>query len=159
MPDTAFTELCQAFCSRLGAASPNLQPKDSPVPGLRVVIGGIEVDLLQASVDDANWGLLLVDLGALESGPEVQALLTLLQANFMLMGPCAPVFAVHPVTGSAVIYQPFSVASVTAAKLEAAARELVTLAARWRRGEFIAQPEVRPAKGASSQVADLSHIA
>lgn len=159
MPDTAFTDLCQAFCLRLGAACPALHPKDAPVPGLRVVIAGVEVDLLQASIHDADWGLLLVDLGALPESRDPQAHLTLLQANFMLMGPCAPVFAVHPVTGSALIYQPFSVASVSAPKLETAARELVTLAMRWRRGEFVSRSAADGRHGSSPHVADLSHIA
>lgn len=136
-----FTDLCHAFCQRLGANCPPLQTADAPVPGLRLAIGGIEVELLQAAAHEPAWGLLLVHLGDLPGGQEDQAHLTLLQANFMLMGPAPAVFAVHPVSGSAILYQSFHVGSVTAERLELASRELVGMALRWRRGEFLAAAE------------------
>lgn len=136
-PATTFPDLCRSFCARLGVACPPLQPEGAPVPGLRLAIGGIEVELLQAAGHDAQWALLLVHLGDLPESLEAQAYLTLLQSNFMLMGPSSAVFAVHPVTGSVVLYQSFPVASVNGARLELAARELVTIAARWQRGEFL----------------------
>lgn len=136
-PGPAFHDLCRAFCVRLGVDCPPLQPAGAPVPGLRMAMGGIEVELLQAAGHDAQWALLLVHLGELPESQEAQAYLTLLQSNFMLMGPSPAVFAVHPVTGSVVLYQSFPVASVNATRLEQAARELVAIAARWQRGEFL----------------------
>lgn len=137
VPAHAFPDLCRAFCARLGVDCPPLQPAGAPVPGLRLAIGGIEVELLQAAGHDAQWALLLVHLGDLPESQEAQAYLTLLQSNFMLMGPSSAVFAVHPVTGSVVLYQSFPVASVNGTRLEQAARELVAIAARWQRGEFL----------------------
>jgi hypothetical protein len=112
-----------------------------------MALGGIEVELLQAAAHEPDWGLLLVHLGELPDHHEAQAHLTLLQANFMMMGPTPAVFAVHPVSGSAILYQSFHVASVTGERLELAARELVAIALRWRRGEFLSPTEtaqVRP---------------
>lgn len=148
-PARSFPDLCQAFCARLGVDCPPLQPAGAPVPGFRMAIGGIEVEVLQAAGHDAHdahaadapqWALLLVHLGALPDPQEAETLLTLLQANFMLMGPTPAVFAVHPVTGSVILYQSFAVASVNAQRLEQAARELVGMAVRWQRGEFLPPP-------------------
>ena len=133
-----FLDLCQGFCDRLGARCPPLQSSDAPVPGLRMAVGDVEVELLQAAAQEPHWGLLLVHLGEMPDFHEAQAHLTLLQANFMLMGPSPAVFAVHPVSGSAILYQSFHVASVTSERLELAARELIGIALRWRRGEFLA---------------------
>ena len=154
-----FMDLCQAFCKRLGTKCPPLQAADAPVPGLRLAIGGIEVELLQAAAHEPTWGLLLVHLGDLQEGQESQAYLTLLQANFMLMGPTPAVFAVHPVSGSAILYQSFHVASVTAERLELAARELVGMAVRWRRGEFLGTAEPPPTAAPVSFGAHSVHLA
>ncbi len=150
----SFPDLCRAFCARLGVDCPPLQPAGAPVPGLRLAIGGIEVELLQAAGHDAQWALLLVHLGDLPESQEAQAYLTLLQSNFMLMGPSSAVFAVHPVTGSVVLYQSFPVASVNGVRLEQAARELVAIAARWRRGEFLPPAA---ASGGHAQAAMPAH--
>jgi len=158
-PSMGFTDLCHAFCKRLGTNCPPLQAADAPVPGLRLAIGGIEVELLQAAAHDPAWGLLLVHLGDLPGGQEGQAHLTLLQANFMLMGPTPAVFAVHPVSGSAILYQSFHVGSVTAERLELAARELLGMAVRWRRGEFLGTAETPPTPAPVSFGAHSVHLA
>ncbi len=145
-PHPVFSDLCQAFCDRLGTTCPPFDSSAAPVPGLRMVMGGIEVELLQAAAHEPEWGLLLVHLGELPDHHEAQAHLTLLQANFMMMGPTPAVFAVHPVSGSAILYQSFHVASVTGERLELAARELVAIALRWRRGEFLSHAPSAPAR-------------
>ncbi len=77
-----------------------------------------------------------------------------------MMGPGPAVFAVHPVSGVAVVYQSFPVASVTSERLEAAARQLASVAQRWRQGEFAAAREsgTRAPKGQphGDIVADLA---
>ncbi len=158
-PPNSFPDLCRAFCARLGVDCPPLQPAGAPVPGLRLAIGGIEVELLQAAGHDAQWALLLVHLGDLPESQEAQAYLTLLQSNFMLMGPSSAVFAVHPVTGSVVLYQSFPVASVNGVRLEQTARELVTIAARWQRGEFLPPAASRGGHAQASRPAHPSDIA
>ena len=158
-PPHSFPDLCRAFCARLGVDCPPLQPAGAPGPGLRLAIGGIEVELLQAAGHDAQWALLLVHLGDLPESQEAQAYLTLLQSNFMLMGPSSAVFAVHPVTGSVVLYQSFPVASVSGTRLDQAARELVTIAARWQRGEFLPPAASRGGHAQASRPAHPSDIA
>lgn len=158
-PPPGFMNLCQAFCKRLGTNCPPLHSTDAPVPGLRLVVGGVEVELLQAAAHEPAWGLLLVHLGDLPASQVPHAHLTLLQANFMLMGPTPAVFAVHPVSSSAILYQSFHIPSVTAERLELAARELIRMALRWQRGEFLAPAEAPQARAPVSIGAQTVHLA
>ncbi len=153
----AFTALCEALCARLGTDCPPLQVPGQPVPGLRIRIGDVDVELLQAAVQDGSWGLLLVHLGEMPAHQEATAHLTLLQANFMLMGPSPAVFAIHPVTGEALVYQSFAVATVNADRLELAARELVGIAMRWQRGEFLGEGQAQAGPDASPSTPMAGH--
>lgn len=132
MPAHPFTDFCQQLCACLGLAVPELAPFGGAAPAITVEVRGVSIGFMQASATDDAHGVLMVDYGLLPPERRDELLLSLMHANFLMLGTNAPAFGLDPASGHVVCHAGFAVAQADAARLAASLAPLVEGVLRWR---------------------------
>ena len=152
MPAHSFADFCQQLCTCLGAPAPDLASGGGTAPAITVEVHGVSIGFMQASTTDDAHGVLMVDYGPLPPGRQDELLLSLMHANFLMLGARAPVFGLDPASGHVVCHAGFAVSKADAARFAARLASLAEGVLRWR--EQASAPS-----GAAAPELDLAALA
>jgi hypothetical protein len=150
----SFEELCHALCEILGVAAPALTTSDGTVPAFSFTYKDVSLCLLQAAVDDAAHGVLMIDYGRLPETRQMEVLMSLLEANFMMAGARCPAFSINPISDHVICQMGFAVAQADPMALCQSLESLVAAVHQWRDGHCLTplfEEPVRPGTPASRE--------
>jgi hypothetical protein len=150
----SFDELCHAMCEILGVAAPAVTTSDNTVPAFSVTYKDVSLCLLQAAVDDAEHGVLMIDYGPVPETRQLEVLRSLLEANFLMAGARPPAFSINPVSDHVICQMGFALALADPVALCQSLEPLVTAVHRWRDGHCLMprfEEPVEPCASASCE--------
>ena len=94
-----FEEFCNSLCTLLGLPPPSLEPDANGIVGFTVTYRDTRIGFMEVErANGAGLGM-IVEFGPPPLENELNALRTLLDANFLLLGAGAPSFARNPLIG------------------------------------------------------------
>ena len=119
MPSHHFHDFCERLCECLGQRAPELASGEAQPPAFTVEVRGVPIGFMQANATDEAHGVLMVDYGPLPPERQGELLLSLMHANFLMLGARAPAFGLDPASGHVVCHAGFAVSQADAARFAA----------------------------------------
>jgi hypothetical protein len=132
--------VCRGFCEAAKIEAPLLTGPTGEF-GFDVTIDSTPVSIWRVQFEAKDAGHVCIDFGLPDRAEDAATWRALMDANFTLISLSAQSFCRDPETGHVVLQFEFPMEGADGAELFDACRQLVSMAAQWRRGELsIASP-------------------
>jgi hypothetical protein len=136
MAIATFDDFCDSICDLIGVAAPTLEPDASGLVGFTVTHHETAISFLKADRGDEPGILMMVDFGAPPADKAPAVMLSLLDANFLMMGVGAPSFGRNPATGEISLQQSFLLSQVDVRNIYQGIANAADTVATWRKTNF-----------------------